>query len=180
MNPLKEYNIGFVGLSVGRHEFSLSIGDEFFACFEHSEVERGQLELNLILEKQNNMMVFDFFITGFVELTCDRCVEPYNQKMEVERILYVKFGDDYIEQTDEIVIIPTGSSHFDVSQYVYEYIHLGLPMQHLHDNSGLKGEGCNPEALKYIEMYRRKESGDSATDSPWKALEGLKFEDDNI
>ncbi len=180
MNPLKEYNIGFVGLSLGRHEFSFTVGDDFFACFEHSEVEKGQVELKLLLEKQNNMMVFDFSLRGFVELTCDRCVEPYNQSIEVESTLYVKFGEEYVEQTDEIVIIPNGSSHFDISQYVYETIHLGLPMQHLHPNSTIIGEGCNPEALKYIEMYKRKESGDSAAHSPWKALEGLKFEDENL
>lgn len=179
MNPPKDYNIGFVGLPLGKHQFDFSIGDDFFAFFEATEVEKGRLNLQLFLEKQNNMMVFDFAIKGFVELTCDRCVEPYNQYLEVERTLYVKFGEEYLEQTDEIVIIPSGSSHFDISQYVYEYIHLGLPMQHLHDNSNLKGAGCSPEALRYIEKYKRKESGEGAADSHWKALEGLKFEDDN-
>jgi uncharacterized protein len=178
LNALKEYNIGFVGLSLGNHQFNFSVGEEFFACFETSEVEKGQLSLILSMEKQNNMMVFEFNFDGFVELTCDRCVEPYNQNLEFENTLFVKFGEEYAEQTDEIVIIPSGSSHFDISQYVYEYIHLALPMQHLHGNSPKEEVGCNPQALEYIEKYKRKEGGSSEIDSPWKALEGLKFKED--
>jgi uncharacterized metal-binding protein YceD (DUF177 family) len=179
LNPLKEYNIGFVGLPLGKHQLNFSIGEEFFACFDTSEVEKGQLILNLLIEKQNNMMIFDFLINGFVELTCDRCVEPYNQKLDFENTLYVKFGEEYTEQTDEIVIIPSSSSHFDISQYVYEYIHLALPMQHLHGNSQDEGEGCNPKALEYIEKYKRQGGGNGEIDSPWKALESLKFKEDN-
>jgi len=179
LNPLKQFNIGFVGLSTGKHTFSFEVEETFFSCFEFSEVRKGELQLELLLDKQNSMLVLDFLIKGFVLLECDRCLEAYRQPLDVERRLYVKFGDAFAEQTDEIVVIPAGESHFDVSQYVYEYIHLSLPMQHIHMDDNDPGKGCNPEVVEKVNMYLEKKNpaGADAGNSPWQALKGLKFND---
>lgn len=179
LNPLKQFNIGFVGLSLGKHSFSFGIDGTFFSCFEFSEVSKGELQVELLLEKQSSMLVLDFSIKGFVELECDRCLEIYKQPLEVERRLYVKFGDTFSEQTDEIIVIPSGESHFDVSQYVYEYIHLGLPMQHIHMDDQTPGKGCDPVVLEKVNQYLEKNKHPEAgtDDSPWQALKGLKFND---
>jgi len=179
LNPLKQFNIGFVGLSFGKHTFSFGIDEAFFSCFEFSEVRKGDLQVELLLDKQNSMLVLDFSIKGFVELECDRCLETYQQVLEVERRLYVKFGDSFSEQTDEIIVIPAGESHFDVSQYVYEYIHLGLPMQHIHMKDNTPGKGCDPVVLEKVNQYLEKNNPTEAgTDnSLWQALKGLKFND---
>ncbi|MEE4175976.1 MAG: DUF177 domain-containing protein [Bacteroides sp.] len=179
MNPLKQLNIGFVGLSLGKHEFSFGIDDAFFACFEYSEVTKGNLQLDLLLEKQNNMLVLDFLIKGFVELVCDHCLETYQQSLEIERRLYVKFGDAFSEQTDEIIVIPVGESHFDVSQFVYEYVHLALPMQRIHAEDGVPGRGCDPAIVEKLNQYLagKRPAGQTGENSPWEALKGLKFKD---
>ena len=179
LNPLKQLNIGFVGLSLGKHEFSFGIDETFFSCFEYSEIKKGNLQLDLLMEKQNNMLVFDFFIKGSAELTCDRCLEAYQQPLEIVRRLYVKFGEDFSEQSDEIVVIPVGESHFDVSQYVYEYVHLALPMQRIHAERGIAGKGCDPAIVKKLSQYlnTRKSSGQVEGNSPWEALKGLKFKE---
>lgn len=177
LNPLKQLNIGFVGLSHGKHEFSFGIDDAFFDCFEFSEVRKGNLQLDLHLEKQNSMLVLDFFIKGFVELICDHCLEAYQQPLEVERRLYVKFGEEYSEQTDEIVVIPVGESHFDVSQYVYEYVHLALPMQHIHAEDGVPGKGCDSAIVEKLNQYLggKHPASQTGENSPWDALKRLKF-----
>lgn len=179
MNPLKQFNIGFVGLSPGMHHFSFEIGETFFSCFEYSEVTKGNIQLELAFEKQSSMLVLEFVLKGSVELVCDHCLEPYQQPLDVLRKLYVKFGDDYSEQTDEIIVIPSGLSHLDISQFVYEYIHLGLPMQHIHIDDNVPGKGCNPELVEKLNQYLlEKNSGRPGTnDSAWDALKGLKFTD---
>jgi len=177
LNPLKQFNIGFVGLSLGKHNFSFEIDEAFFSCFDNSEVTKGNLQLELLLEKQSSMLVLDFAIKGYVELVCDHCLETYHQSLELQRRLYVKFGDTYSEQTDEIIVIPAGESHLDVSQYVYEYIHLGLPMQHIHMDDEVPGKGCDPALVEKLNQYLLKKGpgltgGDN---SAWEALKGLKF-----
>ncbi len=179
MNPLKQFNIGFVGLLPGKHHYSFEIGETYFSCFEYSQVTKGNIQLDLVLEKQSSMLILEFELKGHVELVCDHCLEPYQQPLDVLQKLYVKFGESFSEQTDEIIVIPSGLSHIDVSHYVYEYIHLGLPMQHIHIDDNVPGKGCNPELIEKIKQYLpTKGPGRSNTDdSAWDALKGMNFTD---
>ncbi|HSV89118.1 MAG TPA: DUF177 domain-containing protein [Bacteroidales bacterium] len=178
MNYLAPFNIAFAGLLFGKHKFLLEVKEDFFSCFEHSEIKKGNLSLELMLDKQNSMMSLYFSIKGNVELVCDLCLETYQQPIDVNKRLFVKFGETFEEQTDEIVIIPSGESHFNIAQYVYEYIHLGLPMRHVHAQYSDGTDGCNPAHLEKLRQYMtRKDSQALNPDSsPWNALKGLKFD----
>jgi len=179
LNNLAPFNIAFAGLMHGKHTFVLEVKEDFFACFDQSEVKKGNLRLEGLLDKQNSMLEFYFSIKGFVELQCDVCLEDYQQPLDVNKRLYVKFGETFEEQTDEIIVIPFGESHFDIAQFVYEYIHLGLPMRHIHAQNSDGTPGCNPALLEKMKQYMTKK-GSGTTDSgtsPWNALKGLKFED---
>ncbi len=175
MNPKKQFRIGFVGLPTGKHLFSFEIGPEFFSGFEAVAFEEGKLLLDLEMEKGNNMLAFHFRFNGTVILECDRCLEGYRQDLEFEKRLLVKFGESYSEQTDEIVLIPSTESHVDVSQFVYEFIHLGLPLRHVHPDTEDNEPGCNPVVLKKLREHQAK-GGSGNDDSTWDALKGIKFD----
>jgi uncharacterized protein len=178
LNPLKQYNIGFVGLPNGKHTYSFELADEFFACFEGSEIVHGQVQVEMSLEKGNSMLVFDFSFNGSVQVSCDRCLENYLQPLQGSRRLYVKFGEAYSEQTDEITIIPATESHFDVSQYLYEYLHLLLPVRKVHADSPAGTQGCDPVQVQKLEEYLLKNKKNKAGDDdqgPWSVLKSLKF-----
>ena len=178
MNPLKQYNIGFVGLPNGKHTFSFELADDFFACFEGSEIVHGQVQVEMSLEKSNTMLVFDFYFKGHVDVSCDRCLEQYMQALEGNKRLYVKFGESHVEQTDEITIIPATESHFDISQYLYEFMHLLLPVRKVHADDPAGTQGCDPVQVKKLEEYlsknKKNKSGDD-DQSPWSVLKSLKF-----
>jgi len=179
LNYLAPFNIAFAGLLLGKHTFFLEVKEDFFTCFEQSDVKKGNLRLELLLDKQNSMLELDFSIKGFVELACDVCLEVYQQPLDVAKKLFVKFGEAFEEQTDEIIVIPFGESHLDIAQYVYEYIHLGLPMRHVHAQNSDGKPGCNPVHLEKMQQYMTRK-GARTTDngsSPWTALKGLKFDD---
>lgn len=181
MKALKPFNIAFVGLPTGKHEFTFSLDDDFFACFDGSEVSSAKIEGKLILLKKNNMMDLLFHVTGEILLECDRCLEPLWYPLEVEKTLYVKFGDHREEQSDEVVIIPTTESHFDVSQYFYEFVVLSVPLKKVHGDNKTK-EQCNRDILEKLQQYmpgKEKDSDDKSTDRPadsrWDALKNMKF-----
>lgn len=178
MNPLSQFSIPFVGLKPDKHHFRFQIRDDFFSYFEGTEIHKGDLDVQLLLEKQNHLMVLNFSIMGKVELTCDVCLEPYLESLEIEKRLIVKFGATFEEQTEEILIIPSGESHFDISQYLYEFVHLGLPMRHKHPDKPDNTPGCNEEILKKVQEYMVKKSAydDPNQDSPWSALRKLNFD----
>ncbi len=72
MNPFKAYQIPFLGLKTGFHDFEFELDNAFFAAFEHSEIQSGDLKANLTLEKQSTMLVLDFQVEGVVEGVCDQ------------------------------------------------------------------------------------------------------------
>lgn len=144
--------------------------------FETAAFDQGQVKLDFILEKSNNMLTLHFSFKGQVELECDRCLEKYMQVFDLQKQLLIKFGDGYQEQSDEIVIIPSTESHIDISQYVYEFLHLGLPVKRVHPDGSDGQPGCDKEAMIRLSAYMVKKQADkNGSDSPFDALKHLKF-----
>jgi len=167
---LKDFLIQFSGLKQGIHSFSFHVGDSFFAQFEYSEIEKGCVEVDCSMDKGTGMLVFHFSITGSVKVTCDRCGEEYDQAISGEQQLIVKFGDDYHEETGEVLIIPLKEHQFDVSQLIYEYINLLIPPKRVHGVGENGVSLCNPEMVKILDQLRPEHD----TDSRWEALRKLK------
>ena len=113
-NP-KKFIIPFIGLSLGKHQYHYDIDDSFFQEFEHSEIKQGNLEVSLVLDKQSTMLILDIAIRGFVNVMCDRCLDNFNMKLNTEQRLFVKFGEETREETDEIVVFSTNEYEIDVA-----------------------------------------------------------------
>jgi uncharacterized metal-binding protein YceD (DUF177 family) len=181
LKALKPFEIAFVGLSGGVHEFRFEIGDDFFECFEESEIIKANLQATLFLHKKNNMLDLRFEVSGNAELTCDLCMEAYMQPIQVNKEMFVKYGEHREELSDEILIIPHTESHLDVSQYFYEFIALSLPIRHVHPGGSKPEDNCDEQSLKEIQKYLVNKANDEfnndekPTDSRWDALKNLKF-----
>ncbi|TVQ87629.1 MAG: DUF177 domain-containing protein [Bacteroidetes bacterium] len=183
MKALKPFEIAFVGLSNGIHEYSFLLDDEFLSCFEKTELVRAKLNGTLLLHKKNNMLDLEFVIEGDLELDCDRCLEPFWHHMDMRKMLYVKFGDKHEEQSDEVIIIPSAESHIDVAQFFYEFIILGLPGKRVHPGGKLKQNNCDAKILNQLKQYltdkdkitKEDSTREKPADSRWDALKDLKF-----
>ncbi len=171
MNYLKQFIISFRGLSIGTHHFKFDIDDRFFENYEYSEIKKGKIAVDLLLEKQQRMLILKFTIKGYVNVMCDRCLEYFNQQISGKERLIVKFGEKKYEETDEILIIPETEQRIDISHYIYEYINLLVPYRHVHpeDENGISQ--CNPEAIKRIEELSKHKT----LDHRWDVLKKLKF-----
>ena len=164
---LKDYEIPYTGLKVGKHHFKFEIGDKFFEAFEYSEIDRGNLVANVELEKQSTMMVLNFKITGTINTLCDRCTEPINVPVNAKERLIVKFGDEPFEDTDEIMVLPQSEHKVKLAQALFEYIELNMPQKRLHEK-GL----CNQEMITRLQDHMIDEGEE--IDPRWAALKALK------
>jgi len=124
----KQYIVKFAGLPVGTHEFEFKIDGTFFEEFNESEITEAKLKVVLVLLKQNNLMQMQFNINGTVNLSCDRCLTPYNFPIESSETLVVKYGDPD-ESTDEVIAVNESTGQADISHYLFEYIILALPQR---------------------------------------------------
>ena len=169
MNYMNRFIIPFSGLKAGKHTFTFEIEDKFFEHFEYSEIRKGSLHVDCILEKQPRMMVLYFDIAGIVQVTCDRCAAEFDMPLDGSQKLIVKFGEGHEEESEEILVINEKEHELDVSQYLYEYVHLLLPMQKVHGTDENGKSLCDPEVIRYI-----KESEEHPADPRWDVLRKLK------
>ncbi len=173
MGKSTEFMIPFKGLGIGMHEFTYNISEAFFGKIEYSEIKKGSVKVDLFLEKQENMLVLNFKITGKVEVNCDRCLEAFDYPVAGNQQLIVKFGEKREEEGDEILIIPESDHQIDIAPYIYEYIYLLLPLQRIHPDDDEGNITCNNEVIKKLNELKKQ----NTIDPRWEALKKLKNND---
>lgn len=169
VNKLKAYDIGFSGLSEGIHLFEYQINDDFLKLLPSEELETVELIVKLNLEKQSRMLILSFELEGRVSVLCDRCLDPLHFPLKGQEQLIVKFGNEEMEESDEIIIIPETEHKINVAQFIYEYIHLMLPLKRVHGEDAGGQSLCDPDMLKRISNEEHSNSGPS----PWDVLRNL-------
>ena len=161
MKPLKEFNIQFVGLKLGKHQFEYEISNTFFEHFEFQEYNSTNVKVQVELNKKTTLMELHFDIHGHVNVNCDLTNEPFDQPISGTYHFVVKFGEEYNDEDEDILILPHGSHEVNIQQYVYESIVLSLPAKRVHP--GVKDGTLKSDILKKLEELRPK--GDDASDN---------------
>ena len=169
MDHLKDYIIQFVGLALGNHQFEFEIDDRFFEHFEYSQIQHGHITVTVTIEKQERMMIAGFQINGRLLMPCDRCSDEFEFPINSQQQLIIKFGAEYEEESDDVVIIPETEHKFDLAPYIYEYVHLSLPAKIVHPDDENGNSTCDPDMLKRLTPFTHSES----TDPRWEALRKL-------
>ena len=168
---LNRFAIPFVGLKEGTHNFDYEITDLFFESFELSEIKKGNLMAAVVLEKQAGMLTLKFSISGVISIECDICLDEIIFPLTTSAVLFVKSGNEYVEETDEIIVIPSSSNEINVAQYIYEYIHLALPIRRVHPQDNDGNSTCNADMLKQLQKLNVRNSENAA----WDALKNLNI-----
>lgn len=172
MRELKEYNIQFVGLKQGKHQFNYSIDNKFFEVFNYDEFNSSSLKVSLTFVKKSTLFELAFIVEGTVEVPCDVTNELYHQEIESELPLVVKFGPEYNDDNEEILILPHEAYEFNVAQFIYEMIVLAVPTKRVHPKV-LDGTMESETLNKLKELEIKKEKSVEETDPRWDKLKNL-------
>jgi len=178
VDKLKDYNISFKGLKNGLHKFEYQIGASFFDLFENPLVENGLLNAVVSLNKNQNMLVVDFNISGKVNSICDNCLEPVEIPVDCSNRLYFNFGHEHAEQSEEIIVLSYEEHQINVAQWLYEFIIVSLPIRHIHPEDENGNSTCNTQMLEKLDEYLVKEENkigktEDNSDPRWDALKNL-------
>lgn len=176
MKPLKEYDIPFVGLKLGKHDFEYQIEETFFEHFDYDDFNGVCITTNLVLDKKTTFLELHFKISGTVNVNCDISNEPYDQKLTGSFDLVVKFGEEFNDELDDILIIPHGEFEINVAQYIYELIILSVPAKRIHPGV-LDGSLQSDILNKLKELSPReiddKDKSNTGIDPRWDTLKKL-------
>lgn len=171
---LKEFQIPFTGLKIGSHRFDYEIDNTFFESFGYQEFNSVKISINATLTKTSTMMELDLESDGFVNVDCDVTGEPFDLDIEGDLHIVIKFGEEYDDLDDEILIIPHGENQVNVAQYIYEMSVLSVPQKRVHpgiEDGSLESEVL--DKLQELEPKEEKEDKKKDTDPRWDELKKL-------
>ena len=174
MRKLKEFTIPFVGLKVGKHRFEFEIDNRFFEHFEYDEFNSADVKVDLLLEKKTTMLELTFEASGTVDVHCDLTNEPFDQPIESELFLVIKFGEEYNDENEDLLILPHGEFEVNVQQYIYELLVLAVPSKRIHP--GVIDGSLDSEVLRKLEELSPREKEvkrEEDIDPRWNKLKNL-------
>ncbi len=194
MGKYSLYKVPLRSLPEGKSLFDYQLDDKYFALLDDgsAEIKKGSVSVELVLKKANNIFELNFTIHGEVKVPCDRCLDNISMDVDTENRLIVKYGQEYSEESDEIVVIPEEDGEINIAWFLYEFILLSIPMKRVH----APGE-CNKTMSSKLKKYKATSpsedddddsedddladdsaGSDDSGDSRWDTLKGLKFEDE--
>lgn len=173
----REFEIAFVGLKPGVHEYEYEITDKFFEAYQQQDFINCRAKVKLLLDKHTSFMVLKFEVGGSVEVVCDRCGNNLPLQLWDEFTLVVKLVENpeamnKDEEDPDVHYIARTESHLHVQDWIYEFINLSIPMQKMCSESEMGGPHCN---LKTLEMLKKlNQDNNPAATGIWKGLDKIK------
>lgn len=175
MKQFQEFDIQFIGLKIGKHDYKFDINYKFFEHFEYKEFNDVNVKIVLSLVKKSTFLEFNFEASGTVNVNCDLTNESYDELLEASFDLVVNFGDEYNDENEQILILPHAEYEINVAHYIYELIVLSLPQKRVHP--GVKDGTLGSDILKKLEDLSPKSLEDNTTkidtDPRWDSLKKL-------
>ena len=161
-----------MGLSTGNHRFSFTVDDKFFSSFEEAEIRQANVTIELDLEKTERMLVLNFTFKGSIRVTCSRCLDEFDMPVDNTEEFFVKFGDEYRDESDDVTVIPEGESHFDIAPLLYDYLHLMIPYRVIHPDDEDGNTTCDKAVIDRLNQLK----GSGETDSLWDKLKDINLD----
>ena len=142
------------GWAAGEREFRFHADTEFFHKFDNIEILDADVNAEIRVTKEGMQKVEAVLhLQGMVTVPCNRCLEPVVIPVEANPSEVLAPGEEEVD--------------WDLSQAVYDYVCLSLPLQRVHP----EGE-CNPDTVRFLSR-RERGNEEAASNSPFAALKGL-------
>ena len=119
----KPHIIELSKLEIGNYSFDYELDSAYFQSVEKSEVLGGNVQAKAELALREQDFDLRIKVSGVVQVTCDRCLDPMDVAVDAE--------DDM--EMDE------GTKMLDLEWLAYELVIVNLPLVHSHQPGG-----CNP------------------------------------
>jgi len=167
MEGLIEHIIPIASIKQGIHHYEFKIDDEFFKHFEGTLIKEANLIVKMELDKKSSLIELFFDIQGNITTQCDRCLENMLFDVKEEQRLLVKYSD-ILEDDLEVTYIPLGSQELNVSTFIYEFIHLSIPMTKTHEDVD---QDCPVDLDEFLD--ENDEVTEEKAPSVWDALKDI-------
>ena len=141
--------IGIRGLSYGEHPFDFKVDGSFFEAYENDTVSDADLDVKAVVTKSHGSMALDLSIAGNVTVKCDRCLADLTVPVDIQvpfSVMFSSYAADADEDAaDEVILLDSDTADIDLSQIIYDYVNLSLPIKKVHP----QGQ-CDPVMMEKL------------------------------
>ena len=135
--------------------YDFLLDNAFFAAIDSPELQKGKVTVQVDVKKTAQAFELSFNSQGTVVVLCDRCLDEMDQEISSTDKIFVKFGAEYADEGDNLIIVPEDEGDINVAWIMYEYIALAIPMKHVH----APGK-CNKTMSGKLNKYLRTSADD--------------------
>jgi uncharacterized metal-binding protein YceD (DUF177 family) len=188
------YKIDLKSMRTDVQQEEYLLDNQYFTNIGGEDIQKGKVKAFVTITHAAGVFNFSFNFIGMVVIPCDRCLDDMEYPIETTARLIVKFGKDYSEESDEIVVIPESEGSINLAWFLYEFVALAIPIKHVH----LPGK-CNKQMNAKLKKHTAKtdddgddsfdddtdnivitddDKSDDSTDPRWDTLKKIKDEDD--
>lgn len=179
MKHNREFEIAWMGLKPGVHTFQYELDDRFMQEREVNDDLKGwNAKVTVRFDRQNSFFMLKFDVGGTVRVTCDRCGDEFDLDLWDEFNLLIKLTgeetEDHEDEDADVVFISRSETVIDLSDWLYEFVMLAVPLQRIHPDKADGTSGCNEQALKLLDTLT--DFDETPKNDIWKGLDALKEE----
>ncbi len=180
MASKREFEIAFVGLKPGVHEYNYELDNKFFAEKGGNDFSNCQASIKLLLDRKSSFMLLKFEVSGSVEVICDRCSNNLTKDLWEDFNMVVKMVENPDEMNTEeedpdVFYISKTESHLHVADWLYEFAVLSIPNQRMCSDEEMGGPQCNKEVLEKLQKMSGAIKDEPKATDIWKGLEKFKL-----
>ena len=103
MGKFGKYKIDLKGMQENQVVYDFLLDNDFFTIIDAPEIQKGKVNVKLIVKKTSQAFEFNFQTEGVVWVPCDRCLDEMEQVVVSTDKMMVKFGHEYAEEADNLV-----------------------------------------------------------------------------
>jgi uncharacterized metal-binding protein YceD (DUF177 family) len=178
MGTKHAYEIAFVGLKQGTHEFEYVLEDTFFKERGLESENNIEAQVKLSLEKNVGFMLLKFITDGKATVNCDKCGNSILANLWDEFNMVVKLVSNpeemnNMEEDPDVFYIGRTESHISVESWLYEFVVLSIPTHNVCGNNENGESLCNKEVLLKLEALKSN-TNTNTQQGLWKGLEKFK------
>ena len=174
MGKFTEYKLPLKSMPAGTHQFEYRLDKRFFENMESADIHDADLTVHLTVTYKADIYSLDFAIQGTITLICDRCLDDLIFPVDTTYHIAVKYGEDYSDDSDELLVIPESDNYLNVAYMIYDTVALTIPIKHVHPMGK-----CNRQMSAMLKKHRAHQSGDEDTELEDTLIDEMETMDSN-
>lgn len=132
MGKFTEFKLMLKSLPLGKRSFEYHLDKAFFQNMDNADVRNADATVVLDVNHRAECYELHFHLSGVLTLLCDRCLDELPIEVDTTYDLTVKYGPDYNDDSDTLLVIPESENYLNVAYMIYDTAVLAIPARHVH------------------------------------------------